>query len=190
MNKPPSIFVPILFAAITAVCWGLYGPAVSKARTSIKPPEGWSSFKPYLFIGVAYLVWGCLGGAAGMKAFGDTFSFSGEHQKAAVWGFLGGSLGAFGALSLTFALMKAIQHGGPALVMPIVFGGAVTVSAIASLLLNKNAHVEWPMWLGMALVFAGIVLVAKFTPHAAPPGGPKPAASTSTEPAPNSAESK
>jgi uncharacterized membrane protein len=164
----------ILFAVATACFWGLYGPALGNARTTLKPADGgWSAYKPYVFIGVAYLVWGCLGGMLAMKAFGDSFSFSGTHQRAATWGFLAGSLGAFGALTLTFAMMKA--QGNAGLVMPIVFGGAVTVTALTTIVVARGQVSTNPLlWVGMLLVVSGIVLVARYTPHAAPghkPGG-------------------
>lgn len=166
----------ILFAVLTAIFWGVYGPALGNARSASKPPE-WSAFKPYLFIGVAYLVWACVGGAMAMKGMGDNFSFSGKFYPAAKWGFLAGSLGAFGALTLTFAVMNAGKSGsGPGLVMPIVFGGAVTVTAITQYLMfkSKGAHFEPMLGVGMLLVAVGIVIVARNTSH----GGhapPKPA---------------
>lgn len=165
----------ITFALATACFWGMYGPALGFARTG-KPiaDGGWSAYKPYVFIGLAYLVWGCLGGMVAMKAFGDSFSFSGSQTPAAKWGFIAGSLGAFGALTLTFAMMNAKGNAG--LVMPIVFGGAVSVTAITSLILLRGAaHTSPMLWIGMLLVACGIVLVAKNTPHG-PPGGKKPAA--------------
>ncbi len=168
----------ILFAVLTAFFWGVYGPALGNARSPAKPPE-WSAFKPYLFIGVAYLVWACVGGAAAMSAFKDSFSFSGKFYPAMKWGFLAGSLGAFGALTLTFAVMNAGKAGsGPGLVMPIVFGGAVTVTAITQYLMYKSKGAEFNplMGVGMVLIVAGIVLVAKFTPHGGhKPAGPPPA---------------
>lgn len=172
----------IAFALATACFWGVYGPALGFARTP-KPiaDGGWSAFKPYVFIGLAYLVWGCIGGMLAMKSFGDSFSFGGAHKPAAVWGFIAGSLGAFGALTLTFAVMNAKNYGGPGLVMPIVFGGAVSVTAITTLILLKGqAHTSPLLWVGMLLVVIGIVLVAKNTPHAAPgkPAAKQAAAST------------
>lgn len=174
--------IGIIFAAATAVFWGVYGPALGFARSNASPPE-WSPFKPYVFIGVAYLVWGVLGGLVAMKtlpAVPDSLSFAGKYWPAMKWGFLAGSLGAFGALTLTFAMFKAKN---PGLVMPIVFGGAVSVTAITSLLLLKFGGAEAtarPMlWVGMALVAVGIVLVAQNTPHAAPH---KPAATPATAP--------
>ena len=112
-----------------------------------------------------------------MKVFGDSFSFSGTHFPAAKWGFLAGSLGAFGALCLTAAVFYAIKgkFGGPALVMPIVFGGATMVNAFTELVLMKDRpNINPLLWLGMLLVVAGIVLVRLYTP--APHGPAKPAA--------------
>lgn len=169
----------IIFALATAFFWGVYGPALGKARSPNPPSKGgWSAYKPYVFIGAAYLVWGCLGGLAAMKIFGDSFSFSGTQQPAATWGFIAGSLGAFGALTLTFAMMNAGKaQAGPGLVMPIVFGGAVTVTAITSIIMMRGHATPSPLlWVGMLLVAAGIVLVAKFTPHAGPHPSPAAAA--------------
>lgn len=175
----------IVFALATAFFWGIYGPALGKARSPNPPAKGgWSPYKPYVFIGVAYLVWGCLGGLAAMKAFGDSFSFTGNQQPAATWGFIAGSLGAFGALTLTFAMMNSGKAGtGAGLVMPIVFGGAVTVTAVTNLLIMRGHSATNPLlWVGIVLVAAGIVLVAKYTPH----GGPhaKPAAAVESAHAP------
>jgi drug/metabolite transporter (DMT)-like permease len=175
----------IFFALATACFWGVYGPTLGFARTPVKIADGgWSAFKPYVFIGVAYLVWGCLGGILAMKYFGDSFSFGGAHKPAAVWGFIAGSLGAFGALTLTFAMMNAKGNAG--LVMPIVFGGAVSVTAITTLILLKGQAHAAPspmLWVGMLLVVIGIVLVAKNSPHA-PPGAKPPAKATAATAAP------
>ena len=172
----------IMFALVTAFFWGLYGPALGNARSQAKPGQDgyWSAYKPYVFIGLAYLVWGCIGGVAAMSYFGDSFSFGGSQLPAGKWGFIAGSLGAFGALSLTFAVMNAGKaQAGPALVMPIVFGGAVTVTALTSLVVLRGHVTASPLlWVGMVLVAAGIVLVAKYTPHGGPHAKP---ASTAVE---------
>ncbi|GAB5444277.1 MAG: hypothetical protein Fues2KO_46260 [Fuerstiella sp.] len=174
-----SLLIPILFALGTALCWGMYGPALGNARSTAKPPE-WSPFKPYVFIGVAYLVIAVVGGLIAMKIKGDTFDYSGKQSAAMNWGFIAGSLGAAGAFFLTNAVISS--KGNTALVMPIVFGGAVTVNAIVSYVLlrsNPNLHINPLLWVGMILVFAGVVVVAKYTPHGAPP--PPPAAEESSE---------
>ncbi len=150
---------PILFAVLTGLCWGLYGPVLALARSSLASP-----FKPYFFIGVAYLIWGLAGGGIGMKLNGDSFAFSGGGVS---WGLAAGTLGAWGALTLTLAMFS----GGtamPQIVMPIVFGGAVTVTALVAAVQQKEAS---PMlWVGILVVAVGIVLVAYNTPHTAPPG--------------------
>ncbi|MEZ5950700.1 MAG: hypothetical protein R3C12_16095 [Planctomycetaceae bacterium] len=131
----------------------------------------WSPFKPYVFTGVAYLVWAVLGGLLGMYFKNDSYNFSGTHAPSMTWGFLAGSVGAFGALFLTSAM---ISGGKPLFVMPIVFGGAVTVTAIVSVIQLKQVTTASPLlWVGMLLVFVGVVLVARNTPHGHPP---KPAA--------------
>ncbi|MFG0335026.1 MAG: hypothetical protein ACF8TS_16845 [Maioricimonas sp. JB049] len=160
-----GIMIPVIFALCTAVCWGMYGPTLGNARSPLKE---WSPFKPYVFIGIAYLVWACAGGLIAMKVKGDTYNYGGSHSPAMTWGFLAGTLGALGALGLTTAI---VSGGRPAYVMPIVFGGAVSVNAlIAWYNLRGQAVVISPlMWIGMLLVAVGIVLVASHTPHGPPP---------------------
>lgn len=158
MNK----LFPILCALCVALCWGMYGPTLTNARS---PQREWGPFKPYVFIGVAYLVIAIGGGAAMMRfVWNDSFDYTGKFSPAMTWGFLAGSLGALGALALTFSLTKA--GGDPAYVMPIVFGGAVTVNAIAAYVkLKDSVEINPMMWVGMALVAVGICLTAGYTPH-------------------------
>lgn len=174
VSTAAPLLLPVLFALATALFWGLYGPALGNARSSARPPE-WSPFKPYLFIGVAYLVWGVVGGFVAMKtipATPDTLDFTGKYLPAMKWGFLAGSLGAFGALTLTYAVVES--KGNTALVMPIVFGGAVTVTALTNLVvLRGHVQINPMLWVGMLCVAGGIVLVTKYTPHG---HAPKPAA--------------
>ena len=121
-----------------------------------------------------------IGGALMMKlAFNDNFNYTGTYAPAMKYGFLAGCLGALGALFLTFALTKA--GGKPAYVMPIVFGGAVSVNAIAAFLsLNQGESVSPLMWVGMLFVAIGIVLTAGNTPHGHPPAKPATASADTT----------
>jgi hypothetical protein len=163
--KFEDLMWPVIFASLTALFWGMYGPAIGFARSA----EGGNAFKPYLMIGVAYLIWAIIGGAAGMAYTKAPFSFS---DSGVTWGFIGGSLGAFGALTLTLAMFSFPGKPRPELVMPIVFGGAVTVNAITNIVLSRqqaDAHApSLNLWLGMIVVAVGIVLVAYNTPHVAP----------------------
>lgn len=162
-----SLPMPIVFALLTGLFWGTYGPVLAQARFFEK-----SAFKPYVMIGIAYLVWGIIGGLAGMaytqKPGEAFFNFK---MEGVFWGFAAGTLGAWGALTLTMAMFT----GGtamPQVVMPIVFGTAVTVSAITSVLTTK-AETNPMLWVGIAGMAICIVVVAYYTPHAHPP---KPAA--------------
>ena len=151
---------PVLFALMTGLFWGMYGPALGQSRSALLSP-----FKPYVMIGVGYLIWGIVGGLIGMSYKGDNFSFTGAGVT---WGFIAGTLGAWGAFTLTLAMFS----GGtamPQVVMPIVFGTAVTVSAIASLLgLRGQVTVSPWLWAGIVGMAVCIVIVAYNTPHGAP----------------------
>lgn len=167
MNK---MLIPILFAVGTAIFWGCYGPTIGNAQTPrvdgkpLLPPEGWTPFKPYVFIGIAYLVIAIAGGLVMMKVKGDSFTYSGPHFATAKWGFLAGTLGAAGALCLTTAMMTS--RGNALLVMPIVFGGAVSVTALVSVLrLHAGSSVSPMLWVGMLITVIGVVMVAMNTPH-------------------------
>lgn len=154
--------LPVIFALCTGLFWGTYGSAVAQARNY----EQNSPFKPYVMIGVAYLVWGILGGLIGMRSKGDTFSFT---ALGTAWGLVAGSLGAWGALSLTLAMYSG---GGktPHIVMAIIFGSAVTVSAIVSLIMT-GVRPDPRLYVGIVGIAVSIATVAYYTPHghAAPP---------------------
>ncbi|WP_233902857.1 hypothetical protein [Stieleria maiorica] len=181
------MLIPILFALGTAIFWGCYGPTIGNAQTPrvdgkpLLPPDGWTPFKPYVFIGIAYLVIAIAGGLAMMKVKGDSFSYAGPvpgvegmtHFLPAKWGFLAGTLGAFGALCLTTAMMTS--RGNALLVMPIVFGGAVSVTAIVSIIKLRGhgpLEINPLLWVGMGLTVVGVVLVAMNTPHGHAPKKP------------------
>ena len=155
-------YLPVVYALLTGLFWGTYGPVLQNARVPLKSP-----FAPYVMIGVAYLIWGILGGLAGMastqKPGEALLNFS---RKEIIWGFAAGTLGAFGALTLTLAVVAS--HGKPHLVMPIVFGTAVAVSAITSVI-RTGADPHPMLWAGITGMVVCIVVVAYFTPHAHPP---------------------
>ncbi|MDE0863268.1 MAG: hypothetical protein OSA98_05735 [Rubripirellula sp.] len=176
MNK---MLIPILFAIGTAIFWGCYGPTIGNAQTPrvdgrpLLPHEGgWTPFKPYVFIGIAYLVIAVIGGLVMMKVKGDSFDFTGVHYATVKWGFLAGTLGAVGALCLTTAMMYS--RGNALLVMPIVFGGAVSITALVSVIrLHDFSTVSPLLWVGMLVTVVGVVTVAMNTPHGHAPAKPK-----------------
>ena len=167
-------FLPVIFAICTALCWGMYGPTIGNAQSKV-----WSPFKPYVFIGMAYVVLAIAGGLGGMQYKGDSFNFFGDQFAATKWGFLAGCLGAAGALFLTSAMMTS--KGNALLVMPIVFGGAVTVTALFSVWRLKAHDISPLLYVGIAMVVLGVIIVARNTPHGHAPK--KPDAVQAAEPA-------
>jgi hypothetical protein len=130
-----------------------------------------------VLIGVAYLVFGIIGGIIGIVATKDNFHFEPVTLK---WGFIAGSLGAFGALTLTLAMYKS---RAPELVMPIVFGGATLVAVTIGLLQKKQLFHAHPMqYVGTLAVIIGVILVQAFASH-----GPGPS-SHGTQPSKATAE--
>lgn len=162
--------LPFVFALGTAVCWGLYGPTLGKARLA---DVDLSPFKPYVGIGFAYLVIAICGGMIGMWVKGDSFEVGGAGG---LWGLAAGTLGALGAFSLTLCMFS----GGariPHAVMPVVFGGAVTVTALYTLVSSGGKLHATPMlWVGVIGMLVSVVIITTNTPHAPPP---KPAATDS-----------
>jgi len=153
--------LPFLFALGTALCWGLYGPTLGRAR--LVEDATASPFKPYVGIGLAYLVIAIVGGLIAMKLVGkDTFDFTDAVTR---WGVAAGTLGALGALFLTLSMFT----GGaniPHAVMPIVFGGAVTVTALYYIISSGGTLKGGPLlWVGIIGMGICAVLVAANTPH-------------------------
>lgn len=152
--------LPFLFAIGTACCWGLYGPTLGKARAL---GEG-TPFKPYVGIGVAYLLIAIIGGLIAMAVVGkDKWIFTDTTSR---WGFAAGVLGALGAFSLTLAMFNG-GHKIPHAVMPFVFGGAVTVTALYGIVVLGARGNAW-MWIGIVGMGVSAVLVAANTPHGPP----------------------
>jgi hypothetical protein len=151
---------PIIFALLTGLFWGTYGPALGIARAAENNP-----FKPYLLIGVAYLIWAVVGGYAGIRYTNTPLEYS---STGATWGLVAGSLGALGALTLTLS-MFSFQGMKPRadIVMPIVFGTAVSVTALVATIQTRAAF-NPKLWLGIVGMAVCIVVVASQTPHAAP----------------------
>ena len=60
----------------------------------------------------------------------------------------------------------------PYAVMPVVFGGAVTVTALYTLYRGRGQLEVSPLlWVGIAGMLISVVLITTNTPHPGPPGG-------------------
>jgi hypothetical protein len=86
-------------------------------------------------------------------------------------------------LTLTISLSEGKT---PHVTMPLVFGGAVTVTALTAVFSSSGFARTSPwLWVGIVGMCLCIVLVASNTPHAAPHGPKGPGHAT----APHAAES-
>ncbi|WP_437187946.1 hypothetical protein SH668x_001361 [Planctomicrobium sp. SH668] len=168
---PKEKLIGLMFAIATAFFWGMYGPALGKSRVL-----GESPFKPYILIGLAYLLWGIVGGVIAVKMSGQSLSFKPEIAR---WGFIAGTLGAFGALTLTYAMFSAKDAR---LVMPVVFGGATAVSAIVGTLMSEHRHTPPAQIVGFILVILGVVLIQMNASHGPAPAKPAAAATDTASP--------
>ena len=65
----------------------------------------------------------------------------------------------------------------PHAVMPVVFGGAVTVTALFTLLRSGGTLRGGPLlWLGIVGALVSMILITANTPHPPPGGAPSPRA--------------
>ena len=179
-------YLPYIFALGTALCWGLYGHAIAKANHI----DDSSAFKPYVGIGLAYLLIAIGGGIIAMFIMKDSFNFNEGVTK---WGFISGVLGALGALSLTLAM----YFGGkfhPETVMPVVFGGAVSVAAIFRVYTNYTSGGQLEgnalMWMGIVGIGLCAMVVAFKTPKPVKPSHAPVHAAADAVPASETAPSK
>lgn len=148
----------IIFALGAGLCWGFYGVASQTGQLKFGGPT--SAMKTLLFVGLAYFLIGVLIPLFVLGSQGKLNTFS---QEGMIWSSLCGVLGALGAVCIIYAFKNG---GSPAIVMPIVFGGAPLVNVLFSMILNPPKTSPNPLlWVGYVLVSAGIGLVLYFKPH-------------------------
>ena len=164
----------ILFTALTALSWGVYGPVLHRGQMAMAG----SRLRPLICVGLAYFLIAVIVPSLLLTQWNEPgeFTFSGT-----LWSLAGGAAGALGALGI----IMAFNFGGkPIFVMPLVFGGAPVINTFVSLIQTGNFELHPFFYAGLIVVAAGAVTVLIFAPksapHAAPPADAKPA----HEPAP------
>ena len=145
-----------IFYVIGAVLsWGLYGPALHKGQVALGHP-----LRALLCVGVAYFLIGVLVPVAGLSTQGELRRFGTSGIVAAT---LAGALGALGAVCIIWAFKSG---GSPAIVMPLVFGGAPLVNVLVSLGQHPPKTAPSPMlYVGFLLAALGGFLVLYFKPQ-------------------------
>jgi hypothetical protein len=155
-------FLGMLVAiAVTALCWGTYGPVLHFGRDAMDSP-----LRPFVCVGIAYFLIAVLVPLLLLARGGER---GGWTVKGIVWSLLAGTAGALGALGIILAL----QFGGrPIYVMPLVFGGAPVVNTLLSAFMNRAFGDLKALFLaGLMLVILGAVTVLVFKPQGAPAHG-------------------
>jgi hypothetical protein len=159
----------LLFVALTAVCWGVYGPVLRAGQELM----GHSHWRPFVCVGLAYFVIAILVPGALLKMTGEkgSWTFGGT-----VWSLIAGAAGALGALGIILAFTNG---GKPIYVMPLVFGCAPVVNTLYTMFTTKDHVRPSPMFLaGLIIVAAGAVLVLVFKPSPAAVSAEKTAAAS------------
>jgi len=144
--------------ALTAFCWGLYGPVLHFGRE-----EMGSALRPFVCVGLAYFFIAVVVPVLLLRR-GEKGAWT---TRGVLWSLLAGAAGACGALGVILALAFG---GKPIYVMPLVFGGAPVVNTLLSAAMNRAfGQLKAPFLAGLILVITGAVtvLVFKPQPHAA-----------------------
>lgn len=154
------VFGMLAAIALTAICWGVYGPVLHFGRDAMQ-----SALRPFVCVGLAYFLIAVIAPVALLWRGGEKGSWT---STGVLWSLLTGAAGALGALGVILALTAG---GNPIYVMPLVFGGAPVVNTLMSAYLNKSFYqLKAPFLAGLILVITGAVTVLIFKPqvHATP----------------------
>ncbi len=144
MEKTLAIGLSI---ALTAVCWGIYGPILHWGQG----PMG-GRLRPFICVGLAYFVVAVMVPVV-LLSMGWESTGKWDLGKGFFFSFLGGALGAIGALGIVLAM----SYGGkPSYVMPMVFGCAPVFNTLWVAYWQGSFKGANPVY--MSIYFAGIIL--------------------------------
>ncbi|HUY89763.1 MAG TPA: hypothetical protein VMV10_13600 [Pirellulales bacterium] len=155
-----NFVIVLLFIALTALCWGVYGPVlrVGQAGMAIDPAHV-PHLKPFICVGVAYFIIAILAPSLLLHFRGERGRWT---ARGTIWSLLSGAAGAIGALGIILAFAN---HGSPILVMPLVFGCAPVVNTFYTMLTHKDHAKPGPLFFaGLIVVAAGAMTVLVFKP--------------------------
>lgn len=143
-----NLFLVLPFVMLTFISWGLYGPVLHQGQRHLGDGVSPSSLRPFICVGIAYFLIAVVVPAVVLRVKGEQGRWT---MMGAVWSFLGGAAGAFGALGIVLAFKF---HGSPVYVMPLVFGLAPVVNTFVTMWMAQTFKDASPLF------FAGVILVA------------------------------
>ena len=150
-----NYFMIIFSIALTALCWGTYGPVLHCGQMEM----GQSRLRPFLCVGLAYFLIAVVATYFMLPVFPEA---GGWTFIGITWSLLGGVAGAFGALGIIYAFNAG---GKPIFVMPLVFGLAPVVNTFSEMV-TKGLYdqIPRPFYLSLALTILGAVTVLVCAP--------------------------
>jgi hypothetical protein len=175
-SRPVDPLMVTVCIALTALCWGAYGPVLHKGQAAMAG----SRMRPFICVGVAYFLVAVVVPVLLIQA--QTEPVGVWTVPGTVWSLAGGAAGAIGALGI----IMAFNYGGkPVYVMPLVFGGAPVVNTFTTVLTalaaGKPLTTSPVFFIALLTVTVGAVTVLVFAPR------PGKQAAAEHEPAPEPA---
>lgn len=164
-KKDSSFFWVALSVAVTALCWGAYGPVLHRGQAQM---EG-SRLRPFLCVGLAYFAIAVVIPFFLMSSYPEPGPATGSiwFNSGMTWSLLAGAAGAIGALGIIYAF----NFGGkPIFVMPLVFGIAPVVNTFTEIVSKQlYGQVSEMFYLSLLLVILGAVMVLICAPRGKKP---------------------
>jgi hypothetical protein len=173
----------LIFAALTIVSWGVYGPLLHAGQEALGDGVHLSRWKPFILVGVAYFLIAVIYPLIMIpRENRGNWSITGVF-----WSFVAGAAGALGALGIILAF---VFGGSPVFVMPLVFGFAPVVNTLVNAVMSRSmARASVLFYLGVVVVAVGGAGVMYFKPsHAPAHATPEPATSAGEGSAATSSE--
>jgi hypothetical protein len=154
-----NFVVALLFVALTALCWGVYGPVLNQGQRQMGTHAHW---RPFICVGLAYFVIAIVVPSLLLRLRPEK---GGWTVRGTTWSLIAGAAGALGALGIILAFTNG---GKPIYVMPLVFGCAPVVNTFYTILTHREHGRPGSLFIaGLIVVAAGAVTVLVFKPKAA-----------------------
>jgi len=146
----------IAYVAGAVLSWGVYGVMLHRGQVALGNP-----MRALLCVGVAYFLVGVIVPSAMLASQGQ-LQARGFNGLGTMTATAAGMLGAIGAVCIILAFKAG---GTPAIVMPLVFGGAPLVNVLVTVWWHPPATAPNPLlYVGFVLVAVGAGMVLYFKP--------------------------
>lgn len=163
----------LVYALMTACCWGTYGIFLHQGQIAMADGEN-ARYKAFLWVGVAYFITAVAAPLAILVMRGANWSFPASGVS---YSLIAGIVGAAGAFCV---LLSFGAKGTPSVVMSLIFGIAPLVNAIIAISIHPPAGgikgIPVPFFVGILMLAVGGFLVSAYKP--APGKAPHPPAAT------------